>query len=41
MLLFHLLKFLKFNEMIKLKSVCKDAGQLCEANIALFNSEKL
>ena len=33
MLTFHLLKYLKLDNFIKLLFVCKDAGNLCEANI--------
>ena len=33
MLMFHLLKYLKFEDIVKFLLVCKDAGYLCDANI--------
>ena len=32
LLMFFLLKYLKFSDLYKLKIVCKDAGNLCDAN---------
>ena len=32
MLQFHLLKYLKFEDLIKFKLICKNAGHLADAN---------
>ena len=40
MLMFHLLKYLKFENFIKLKLTCKDFGSLCDFNSDQSNSEE-
>ena len=39
MLMFHLFKYLEFEDLKKLRLVCKDSGSLCDANKNYKNSE--
>ena len=39
MLQFHLLKYLKYSNIVKLTLTCKDADNLCDANKVDINSE--
>ena len=39
--MFHLLKYLKYSDLIKLHFVCKDAGRLCDANSDKDESSQL
>ena len=40
-LMFHLLKYLKYSDFIRFHFVCKDAGYLCDANIDKDDSSQL
>ena len=40
MIMFHLLKYLKFHDFSNLKLVCKDADNNCETNIIQDKSVK-
>ena len=40
-LMFHLLKYLKYSDLIRLHFVCKDAGRLCDANSDKDESSQL
>jgi hypothetical protein len=39
MLQFHLMKYLKYEDLIKLCLTCKDGGHLCDENIFEGDSE--
>ena len=41
MLQFHLLKYLSYDNLVKLLLVCKDGGPLCDANKSQNNPGKL
>ena len=40
MLQFHLLKYLKFYDLIKLQLTCKDGSNMCDANLAKDHSKQ-
>ena len=40
MLMFHLLKYLKFEDHVKFMLTCKDVGYVCDANISEDDSKE-